>query len=117
MKATSSPSLLAALPRVEAKLREGSTLTQAIGELGVLDASALGTLTVAEMTGTLDETLERMSVELQESSLRASRFLILVVTAMIGAVLLFKIVAGMLGVILGPIKQMYDDVGSGKFDR
>lgn len=116
VKATSSPSLQDELPRVEAKLRGGSTLTEAVGALALLDRSSLGTLAVAETTGTLDETLEKMSRELQESSLRATRLLILLVTALVAGVLLVKIVSGMLAVLFGPVKQFYDAAGSGNFD-
>jgi len=116
VKATSSPSLLAQLPLVEAKVRAGSTLTEAVRVLGVLDASSLGTLAVAETTGTLDETLERMSRELQASSLRAQRMLIIVVTVLVTVVLLVKIVAGLVGVLLGPVKTLYDAAGSGNLD-
>ncbi len=116
IKATSSPSLLAELPRVEAKLRGGSTLTDAVRELGLLDRTSLGTLSIAETTGTLDEALERLSRELQESSLRATRILILIVTALVAGLLLVKIVMGMVGVILGPIKKLYDAAGSGNLD-
>ncbi len=116
VRATSSPSLLAELPRVEAVLSGGSTLTEAVGALGVLDRSSLGTLAVAETTGTLDETLERMSRELQESSLRASRMLILLLLGLVSVVLLVKIVIGMVGVIMGSVKSFYDAAGSGSGD-
>lgn len=116
VKATSSPALMSELPKAEAKLREGSTLTQAVEALGVLDRTSLGTLAIAETTGTLDETLERMSRELQESSLRASRMLIIVVTVLVASVLLIKIVMGLVGVLLGPVKTLYDAAGSGNLD-
>ena len=116
VKATSSPSLQAELPRVEAMVRGGSTLTEAVGALGLLERSSMGSLAIAETTGTLDETLERMSRELQESSLRAMRLLILLATALVAVVLLVKIVTSMLGVILGPVKKLYDAAGSGNLD-
>jgi type II secretory pathway component PulF len=116
VKATSSPSLMEDLPKVEAKLRGGSTLTEAVATLELLDRASLGTLAVAETTGTLDDTLERMSRELQESSLRAMRMLILLVTALVAAAVLVKIVAGILGVLLGPVKTLYDTAGNGDFN-
>ena len=116
VKATSSPALMLELPKAEAKLREGATLTQAVEALGVLDRTSLGTLAIAETTGTLDETLERMSRELQDSSLRASRMLIIVVTVLVASVLLIKIVMGLVGVLLGPVKTLYDAAGSGNLD-
>lgn len=116
VKATSSPALLAELPRVQAKLRAGATLTEAVSALDLLDRGSLGLLAVAETTGTLDETLERMSRELQASSLRATRILLLLVTVLVAAVLLLKLVAGILGVLLGPVKKFYDAVGSGNLE-
>lgn len=113
-KATASPSVIADLPKVEAKLRAGATLTEAVGEFGLLDRSHLGTLSVAETTGTLDAALEKMSRELQDSSLRAMRFLVLAVTVVVTGVLLAKIVFGLLGTVLGPVKTLYDAAGSGK---
>jgi type II secretory pathway component PulF len=115
-KATSSASVLEDLPKAEARLRAGSTLTEAVGEFGLLDRSALGTLSVAETTGTVDATLERMSRELQDSSLRAMRFLVLAITAVVTGILLVKIVGGMLGTLLGPVKKLYDAAGTGKID-
>lgn len=115
IKATSSPALLAELPRIEAKLRGGSTLTEAVHELNVLDRASLGTLSIAETTGTMDEALARLSRELQESSLRASRILILLVTVLVAGLLLLKIVSGLVGV-LGPVKKFYDAAGSGGLD-
>lgn len=116
VKATSSPSLLAELPKVEAKLRSGATLTEAVGVLNLLDLSSLGTLSIAETTGTLDEALERLSRDLQDASLRAMRLLILLFTGIVTVALLIKIVVGLLGVVMGPVKSFYDAAGSGKFD-
>ena len=116
VKATSSPSLQSELPRVEAMVRGGATLTEAVSALGLLDLSSMGSLAIAETTGTLDETLERMSRELQQSSLRAMRLLIVLATALVAVVLLAKIVMSMLGVLLGPVKKFYDAVGSGNLE-
>jgi type II secretory pathway component PulF len=115
-KATASPSVLADLPKAEAKLRAGGTLTESVGEFGLLDRASLGSLSVAETTGTIDETLERMSRELQDSSLRAMRILILVMTVVVTALLLVKIVAAMLGTLFGPVKKLYDAAGTGNLD-
>lgn len=115
-RATTSPAIDAALPKAEARLRAGASLTDAVAELGVLDRSALGTLSVAETTGTLDEALERLSRELQDSSLRAVRLLVLLVTGLVAGVLLVKIVAGMVATLLGPVKTLFDAAGSGSLD-
>lgn len=116
VKATSSPALQEELPRMELLLRGGSTLTSAVGALRILDAQDLGTLSVGETTGTLDETLERLSRDLQDQSLRAMRLLVILVTGLVAVALLVKLVSGLLGVLLGPIKSYYDAVGSGNLD-
>lgn len=116
-KATVSPSIVADLPLAEARVRAGGTLVEAVGVLDVIDRTSLGTLAVAETTGTLDTTLERMSKELEEASLRAMRFLAIAVTVVIAALMLIKIVAGMLGTLFGPVKKFYDAAGSGSIER
>jgi type II secretory pathway component PulF len=115
-RATSSPDLMARLPQVEARLRNGATLTEAVSTLHLLTPGELGTLSVAETTGTLDHALEKLSRELQESSLRALRILVLVVTALVTGVVLVKIVIGLVGTLLGPVKTLYDAAGSGNLD-
>lgn len=115
-KASGSAAVLARLPMAEVRLRNGATFTEAIAALDALSNTELGTLSVAETTGTLDTTLEGMSRELEESSLRAVRLLTLLVTALVAVVLLFKLVTAMLGVLFGPVKQFYDTVGSGKLE-
>jgi type II secretory pathway component PulF len=111
VKATGSPSVAEALPPVEGMLRRGSTLTAAVEGLGLLDRSSLGALAVAETTGTLAAALEHLSVELQESSLRASRVLMVVVLLLVTGVVLVKIVAAVLGTLLGPVKSYYEAIG------
>ena len=44
------------------------------------------------------------------------RFLVLAVTVLVAMALLAKLLAGILGVILGPVKTLYDAAGSGKLD-
>lgn len=115
-RATGRPSIVADVEKAEASLRAGSTLTEAIAKLDVLDRTSLGALSVAETTGTLDTTLEKLAQELEASSLRAMRFLMLVVTALVAGVLLVKIVMGLLGTLFGPIKHLYDAAGTGSLD-
>lgn len=115
-RATARPSIVVDVEKAEASLRAGSTLTEAISTLNVLDRTSLGALSVAEMTGTLDTTLEKLAHDLEASSLRAMRFLTLAITLLIAGFLLVKIVMGLLGTIFGPIKTFYDSVGSGNID-
>lgn len=115
-KATARPSVLEDLPRAEAKVRAGGTLAEAVAELRLLDQPTLGRLAVAETTGSLDTTLEALGRELQAASVRALRLLLLLAAATVALGLLVKIVLGLLGVILGPIKTLYDAAGSGTLD-
>jgi type II secretory pathway component PulF len=115
-KATARPSVLEDLPRAEARVRAGGTLAEAVAEFRLLDQASLGRLAVAETTGSLDTALDALGRELQESSTRAMRLLILLAVATVALALLVKIVLGLLGVILGPIKTLYDAAGSGKLD-
>ncbi|MGV3621277.1 MAG: type II secretion system F family protein [Archangium sp.] len=115
-RATGRPSIVADVEKAEASVRAGSTLTEAIAKLNVLDRTSLGSLSVAETTGTLDTTLEKLAQELEEQSQRAMRFLIIAVTALVAGVLLVKIVMGILGTLFGPIKKLYDAAGSGSLN-
>lgn len=96
-------------------LSRGESLTEAVAVLGLLDASCLGALSVAERTGTIDSALSALSQELQERSLRAMRTVLLVVTVLFAMAMLTLIVGKMLGMLLGRVKSMYDLAG-GKFD-
>lgn len=111
--ATNSPSLIAQLPRAEAVIRNGGTLTEAIDSFGLLDRVSLGSLSVAERTGTVSETLAKLSQDLQQSAMRAMRVLIIVVLVVVAAVLLVGIVSSLIGTIMGPVKTLYDAAGSG----
>jgi general secretion pathway protein F len=111
VKATGSPSIAQGLPRAEVLLRRGGTLTEAVGTLDLLDHTSLGSLAVAETTGTLDATLARMSVELEAASVRATRVLMAVVIVLAAGLVLLKLVSALVGTLLGPVKAYYDAVG------
>lgn len=115
-KATVSPSIIEDVTLAEKALQGGSSLTEAVRTLAVLEQPSLGILAIAETTGTLDEALQKVSKDLEDSSLRALRFLTIAVTVLVAGVILVKLVASMLGVLLGPVKAFYDAAGSGKVD-
>lgn len=117
VKATGSPSLLVALPRAEAALRGGSSLTEAVERLGLLDRSTLGTLAVAETTGTLDESLAQASRQLESSALRAVQILMVVLVGLIAVALLAKVVGAIIGAALEPLRRAADAAGSGNLER
>lgn len=115
-RATSRPGIVADAVKAEAALRGGATLTEAIRTLDVLDRTSLGALAVAETTGTLDETLAKLAKDLEASSMRALKFLTLLVTGLVAVALLAKLLMGLLGTLFGPIKTYYDAAGSGSLD-
>ena len=104
------------MPRALQSLSTGATLADAVDALQLLDRSSLGTVAVAERTGTLGEALEKLSQQLHESSLRSTRVLLMLLIAAFAAVLLVAIVGGMLGSLFGPVKKLYDAAGTGNLD-
>lgn len=115
-RAPGNRSLEAALPRALDTLRRGSSLVDAVGVLSLLDRPSLGTLAVAEKTGTLERALKSLSDELQESALRAIRIIIVATIVVFAGLVLVFIVQGLLGVIMGPVKTLYDAAGTGSLD-
>lgn len=113
VKATGSPSLGEALPKAEDALRAGASLTEAVGRLELVEQSTLGTIAVAERTGTLDESLAKASHELEASALRAVQGLMLAVVALLAVVLVGSIVVAILKTALGSMMRLHDAAGSG----
>jgi type IV pilus assembly protein PilC len=111
---TARPSLVAQTDAVVAKVRSGSTLTDALSALRLFDRATLGQLAVAETTGTLDETLTRLSPEVSDAALRAVRTLVIVVAALVAVGALLALLSSVLGALFGPIKTYYDAAGSGR---
>jgi type II secretory pathway component PulF len=109
---TSSPLLAARLGAAERRIRSGRTLTDAIEVLGLFDRVTLGELAVAEQTGTLDATLERLTREAEEAALRALRLLLVALLALTVAVLLGVLVLKALEVVFGPILDYFRTVGT-----
>lgn len=70
-KATSNGAFLKASPHVWAAVREGETLHTALSETRLFPIDYLHIIDVAETTGTVPETLERISPELEGQARRA----------------------------------------------
>lgn len=107
-KATGSPALMDRVALAERRVQGGGSLTDGVETLQLLDRHALGTLSVAERTGTLDESLAQLAKETQEGAVRAIRILILIVLAVFAIVVLVMIVSTMLGTLFGPVKEYYE---------
>ena len=84
-------------------IEAGGTLADAVAVLGVLDRGALGALTIAERTGELDATLQRLADECDESATRRARLVMIAVLVIVVVVLLGLMLRSVLGVVFGPI--------------
>jgi type II secretory pathway component PulF len=110
---TSRPSLVSQAEKTVAVIRGGGTLFEALAGLDLFDRQTLGQLGIAEQTGTLEKTLKRLAPEVHESTIRAVRFLVMMVVGIVAAAALFVLVSTLLGALLGPIKSYYDLAGNG----
>jgi type II secretory pathway component PulF len=108
---TGRPSLAAQAEAAVATVRGGGTLFDALNALPLFDRNTISQLGIAETTGTLAETLERLAPEVHEETLRAVRLLTLVIAGVIAVFALGFIVKGLLGTLFGPIKSYYDLAG------
>ncbi|MCU0700258.1 MAG: type II secretion system F family protein [Myxococcaceae bacterium] len=108
---TARASLVVHAEPVVARVRAGSTLTEALAPVGLFDRETLGQLAIAETTGTLDETLTRLGPEVSERGLRAVRTLVIVVAALVAAGALLLLVRSLLSALFGNIKTYYDTLG------
>ncbi len=110
---TSRPSLMVHAESAVATIRRGGSLFDALSGLGFFSRQTLGQIGIAEQTGTLDETLKRLAPEVHEETLRAVRFLVIVVCGVVGGGALLVLVSTLIGSIFGPIKSHYDMAGNG----
>ncbi len=113
VSAAGRPSLA---PRADSgitRLRQGSTLFDALSVLGLFDRATLGQVGIAEQTGTLHETLVRLSHDVQERGVRALRTAMLVLVGVVTVFALVAIVGSLLRSIFGPLKGYYDAIGNG----
>jgi len=74
-KATSNGAFLKAAPHVWAAVREGETLHDALAETGLFPVDYLHIIDVSETSGTVPETLERLSPDLESQAQRALEML------------------------------------------
>jgi type II secretory pathway component PulF len=111
VRASSSATAAAALPRAEQALLQGGSLTDSIALLQILDGAASGRIAVGEATGTLDETLERMGHELEEAAFHSTRVAMGVITGLVTAAVLVTIVVAIVGGIAGTMNGFYRDLG------
>jgi len=105
--ASASPSMIADLSETLDRLGRGSSLADALDPLAGLDRLSLGAIAMGEDTGTLVEQLERLSRDAQVAAIRGAKVLMIVVFAAIVIVLLAGLVFNALGIVFGPIRELY----------
>ncbi len=108
IRASGSASVLERIDETEASLRGGSTLTDAVLALRVFDPNSLGSLSVAERTGTLEDALRELAEDHRSAALRSLRILMLIALGLVALVALGFAVAKILGTIFGPIRSYFE---------
>lgn len=107
LRSTGSADLAASAAQILARIRRGASLAEALEPMPVLDPMSLGAIAIAERTGTLDETLERLADESAESAVRRCKALAVAGVVVLTAGALGVILKGLLAVILGPIADYF----------
>lgn len=105
--ATGSPLVAGRTWRATQALREGGTLADALSRLELLPRTALGSVAVAETSGTLEEAFATLGRESEEAAVRGLQMLIVAVLVLVAGVLLVTIVRELLGTMFGPIHNYY----------
>ena len=102
-----SPALSPRSTDALARLAAGGSLTDALAEIGVLDADSLGQVAVAERAGNLEQGLGQLARDLWDVAVRRARLAAFLVMGVLVTVLLAVAVSKMLGVIFGTIAESY----------
>ncbi len=106
LRATSNGAYLAAVPRVTAMIRSGEELADGLRATGLFPESYLQTVEVADASGTIPETLERISPDLEAAARRGLAAMVIVAGWLIWAavavfiiVLIFRLASFYVGMI------------------
>ncbi|WP_145029265.1 type II secretion system F family protein [Caulifigura coniformis] len=73
LKATANQAFIAATPQIVRSVREGESLTEALGECGLFSTEFVQMVHVGETTGTVPETLNRLSPQFEDQARRSLR--------------------------------------------
>lgn len=102
LASSAAPGLRIAAGRIEARLRDGATLQEALAAAGRLPRTVLEAVGVGELTGTTAETLDRLADRLEEEA-RAG------FTAAVAAIgfLAWAVVAGLIALVVFRFASFY----------
>ena len=112
LRASGSTAIAARSTIAESRLRSGGTLAEAVEAIGVFPRSAIGTLAIAEKTGTLDQSLEQLAADNSEVAVRGMKIVIIFALGIVGIVALGMILRPILGTIFGPISDYFHSIDS-----
>jgi len=73
LKATANQAFITATPQIVRAVREGESLTEALGESGLFSTEFVQMVHVGETTGTVPETLNRLSPQFEDQARRSLR--------------------------------------------
>ncbi len=110
LKATSNGSFAAAAPQVIGMVQAGEDLSLALAETNLFPRDYLELVRVGEATGTVPETLERLSPQLEEQARRSlsalTSTLAWVIWALVAVLIVFIVFRIFTIAYLGPINEM-----------
>jgi type IV pilus assembly protein PilC len=107
--ATDNGAFIAAAPRVEAALRQGNSVTQSLAGAGVFKEKFLASLTIAEESGRMPESLRYQAEEYDEETRRRLGFLTRVAGSLVWL--------GVAGVIITCIVRIFVTVYLGNIEK
>lgn len=110
LRASGSTAIAARSAIAESRLRSGGTLADAVEAIGVFPRSAIGTLAIAEKTGTIDQSLEQLSIDNADVAVRGMKILVIVTLGIVGVVALLLILRPILGTLFGPITDYFHQI-------
>jgi len=112
LRATSNGAYIGEIPRVVAMIRSGEELTDSLRATGLFPETYLQTVSVADASGTVPETLERLSPELEADARRSLTALVVAsgvaVWMVVAAFIIFLIFKLFITFYIQPMQDVLD---------
>ncbi len=112
LRASGSPAIAARTSIAESRIRAGGTLADAVETVGVFTKPQLGTLAIAERTGTMGNTLAELAQDTQDSAVRGMKILVLAALFFVAIVAVVAVLNPILHTIFGPISGYFKTIDS-----
>lgn len=112
LRATSNGAYIGEVPRVVAMIRSGEDLTDSLRATGLFPETYLQTVSVADAAGTVPETLDRLSPELEADARRSLAALVIasgvVVWLIVALFIIFLIIKLYMTIYIQPMNDILD---------